>query len=159
MRKFLMTTLLALATSILLAAAGTAATIGFNPSSVTPNPGDVFSVDVVVSDPAGEIVSACDLDIVYDDAVASALSVNLTPALGDSGVDAFYDSEISTPGVADLAGGSLLSDADLLALQGGDSVVLATLTFEYIDGSTLLDFSFDAFNDVKGANGRSFRSA
>jgi hypothetical protein len=52
----------------------------------------------------------------------------------------------------DFAAVSLLSDAALLALQGGDSVVLATLNFDAIAiGTSSLEFHFDAFNDVKGS--------
>ncbi|MBW2275344.1 MAG: hypothetical protein JRG96_18920 [Deltaproteobacteria bacterium] len=156
MTKSLALAALVSACSALLAFGAHAASIGFVPSSQTVAPGDLASVDVVVSDLAGEIVSAYDLDITYDDSVISAQSVVLTSALGnESSFEAFYDSDLSTSGVVDIAGLSLLSDAELLSRQGGDSVVLATITFRAGDaGTSSLDFVFDAFNDIKGSNGR-----
>jgi hypothetical protein len=137
--------------ALLLAAPARAVTIGFDPSATTASPGDPVLVDVVVSDLAGEIVSAYDLDVVFDASVLSATSVNFSAALGSAG-QAFYDAS-AAPGLVDLAGVSLLSDAALLAIQGGDRVTLATLAFTKTgDGATSLDFVFDAVNDVKGAD-------
>jgi hypothetical protein len=128
-----------------------AATIGFAPASVIAAVGDTFSVDVVVSDLGGEIVSAYDLDIVFDASVLTATSVVFSGALGGG---AFLDAILS-PGLIDVAGVSLLSDAALLALQGGDAVMLASIGFTKTgDGTSALDFVFDAVNDVKGANGQ-----
>jgi hypothetical protein len=127
-----------------------AATIGFAPASVIAAVGDTFSVDVVVSDLGGEIVSAYDLDIVFDASVLSATGISFSGALG--GI-AFHDHDLA-PGLVDLAGVSLISDAALLALQGGDAVTLASIAFTKTgEGQAALDFVFDAVNDVKGANG------
>jgi hypothetical protein len=53
----------------------------------------------------------------------------------------------------DLAQLSLLSDAELLALQRGDSFVRATLGFDAVGvGTSSLDFVFDAFNGIQGRN-------
>lgn len=156
MRKILIQTLFVSACWLLLGFSAQAVTIGFVPSSQTVGAGDPVFVDVVVSDLGGEIVSAYDLDITYDDSVLSATSVSLSSALGDEFFfEAFYDWDISTSGVVDIAGLSLLSDAALLALQGGDSVVLATLGFTaHSLGVSPLDFVFDAFNDIRGSNGQ-----
>jgi hypothetical protein len=140
-----------------LATAGSAHAIriDFDPASqISPVPGSV-SVDVIVSELAGEIVSAYDLDVTYDDSVLSATGITLTSALGEAFFfEAFYDSDLGTSGIVDFAGLSLLSDFALLALQGGDSVLLATITFDVIaPGPGLLGFTFDAFNDIKGAGG------
>jgi hypothetical protein len=135
----------------LFAAPVHAATIGFAPASVIAAVGETFAVDVVVSDLGGEIVSAYDLDIVFDASVLSATGVAFSGALGGG---AFLDA-ILAPGLVDLAGVSLLSDAALLALQGGGSVTLASIGFTKTgEGSSALDFVFDAVNDVKGANGQ-----
>jgi hypothetical protein len=150
MTKFLTAALTATLASLTLALSANAATIGFDPSSLTPDVGDPISVDIVVSDLGGEIVSAYDLDILFDPSVLSANFVAFSDALGSPG-ESFLDANLSASGVLDVAGVSLLSDAELLSRQGGDSVVLATLGFTYLGGSTTLSFSFDAFNDVKGA--------
>lgn len=145
--------LLLAALAFLVPAAPTrAATIGFAPSTTVAAVGDSFSVDVVVSGLGGEIVSAYDLDIVFDTSVLSADSVSPSSALGDAAAfEAIYASSL-LPGIVDVAGVSLLSDATLLALQGGDVVTLATLGFTKIGaGSSSLDFVFDAVNDVKGS--------
>ena len=154
MRKIFSSIAVGLISLTLLAVSVNAATIGFSPSASAGNIGDPLSIDIVISDLGGEIVSAYDLDVTYDDAILSATGVSFTAALGDEGFfEAFYDSDLSTSGIVDLAGVSLLSDADLLALQGGDAVTLASLEFTVIaNGASVLDFNFDAFNDVKGSN-------
>ncbi len=137
---------------LFLAGPARSATIGFSASATVVDVGESFVVDVVVFGLAGEIVSAYDLDIVYDDAVISLDSIVFTNAVGDPGLFEAFVSSSTGPGLVDLAGLSLLSDADLLAGQGGDSVILASLGFTaHTEGSTPLGFVFDAFNDVKGA--------
>lgn len=146
---------LALAVAVaLVAEAAAAATIGFEPTSQTVDLGDPVSVDIVVSDLGGEIVSAYDLDILYDPGVLSAVQVSFGSGLGDpAAFEVLESSDLGTPGVVDLAQLSLLSDAELLALQGGDEVLLATLSFGTVaPGTTSLAFAFDAVNDIKGAN-------
>ena len=133
---------------------GQAISIGFQPVSQSVVLGDSVLVDIVVSDLGGEIVSAYDLDIAYDAAILSAVSVTFGPSLGNEALfEVFSDFDLSMPGLVDLAQLSLLSDANLLLLQGGDSVVLATLEFATLEmGVTSLDFTFDMFNDIKGLN-------
>ncbi len=140
---------------LLLAAPARSATIGFSPQTILAAVGDSFLLDVVVSDLAGEIVSAYDLDIVFDAAVIQLDSISLSDALGAPSLFEAFLSSSTGPGLADLAGVSLLSDAALLARQGGASVTLATLGFTRTGtDDTTLDFVLDAFNDVKGAQAR-----
>jgi hypothetical protein len=151
MRKIAIGTFLA-ALCLLVAGTASAISIGFDPAAVTGAVNDVVDVDIVVSDLGGEIVSAYDLDVVYDPSALTVLSVfQPTSSLGSPVIpEAFYDVNFG-PGVIDLAGLSLLSDAELLSRQGGDSVVLATLTFQVkAAGTSQLSFVFDQFNDVKG---------
>jgi hypothetical protein len=126
--------------------------IGFLPSAIVASIGGSFNVDVVVSDLAGGIVSAYDLDVVYDAAKLTATSVSFGSLLGDSSLlQVLDDFDLSTGGIVDLAQLSLLSDAALAALQPDTEFVLATLGFSVVaEGSSTLSFSFDAFNDVKG---------
>ncbi|MGH0033648.1 MAG: cohesin domain-containing protein [Myxococcota bacterium] len=141
------------ALGLFVAGAASAITIGFSPDSQTGEVGDPLSFDVVISDLGGEIVSAYDLDITFDDSIIDVNSVAFSAELGDPGAfEVLYDANLS-PGVLDIAGLSLLSDASLAALQNGDSVVLATVDVTaQAEGVTALDFVFDDFNDVKGAD-------
>ncbi len=152
MRKFAIGTLLA-ALGLLVAGVASAATIGFQPGSQALDVGDPWSVDVVVSDLGGEIVSAYDLDILFDPSVININVVSFSGALGNiAAAEAFIDVDILGPGVLDVASLSLLSDPALLALQGGDSVTLFTLSGQALaEGTTNLSFVFDNFNDVKGS--------
>jgi hypothetical protein len=145
---------LAALASGLLAPPARAVTIALDPGTTVASIGDAFVLDVVVSGLAGEIVSAYDLDLVYDASVLSATSVSFADALGGAS-EAFLDASTALPGVVDLAGVSLLSDAELLARQGGDRLTLASLGFTRIGAAdTQIAFSFDATNDVKGAHAR-----
>ena len=154
MRRITFQNLIVAALSLFVVGTASAATIGFSPASQTVAVGDFLSVDLVISDLGGEIVSAYDLDVVYDASILSAVSVSFGPLLGDELLfEVFNDYDLSVPGLVDLAQLSLLSDAQLLALQGGDSFVLATLGFDAVGlGTSSLDFVFDAFNDIKGMN-------
>jgi hypothetical protein len=120
-----------------------AVAIEFAPSDTEGFVGDLFNVDVVVSGlsfgESGEIVSAFDLDVLYDPAILNATSIAFGPALGLTNVDTFASS-IFSPGRLDFANVSLLFNDDLAALQG-DSVLLASLTFSAIGiGSSMLSF-------------------
>lgn len=133
-----------------------AATIGFSPSSTTVTLGDSFSVGIVISDLSGEIVSAYDLDLIYDDSIILATGVTFGPLLGEeSFFEVFNFADVSLSGVVDLSQLSLLLDADLFALQGGDSFILATLDFDTVaEGISALDFDFSFPNEVAGSDGQ-----
>jgi hypothetical protein len=96
-------------------------------------------------------VSAYDLDVTYDSSVLSATGVTFGLLLGDELLfEVLNASDVSVPGLVDFAQVSLLSDAELAALQS-DPFTLATLEFDAIGvGTSSLDFVFDAFNDIKG---------
>jgi hypothetical protein len=147
-----------LAAGLLLPGAAGAVSIGLEPGSQNVSPGDAVSVDVVLSDLGGEVVSAYDLDVTYDPGVLAATDVLFTTALGDELAfpfpEVFNGSDLSVAGVVDLAQLSILSDDELSALQGGDTVTVATLAFDAVGaGTSDLGFVFDALNDVKGRDG------
>jgi len=132
--------------------------LDLNPSSpYSVNTGDALDVDVMISGLSGEIVSAYDLDIVFDASVLQAIGVDFGTWLGDALSfevleSAFLD---NSGGVADIAAVSLLSDSDLFALQApaAGSMTLATLHFTALqDANTSLNFLWGVGNDVKGAN-------
>jgi len=134
-----------------------AISIGFVPAVQTVGLGANVSVDVVVSgleaSEIADIVAAFDLDVAYDPLVVAATGVNFGAALGVLGLEVLTNFDLATPGLVDFAALSLLSDADLAALQG-DAVTLATLQFSALalGTSPLALISAAPFGiDVKGA--------
>lgn len=113
-------------------------------------------VDVVVDNLGGNIVAAYDLDVSFDTSVLTFSSLTFGSGLGD---EAFLEviNDLLQPvvgGLVDFAAVSLLSDSDLLTLQGGSSVTLATLQFAGSDFSSLAFANWGTglpTNDVKGA--------
>jgi hypothetical protein len=128
--------------------------IGLEPDTQSIGVGDAVSVDLVFSDLEGEVVSAYDLDILYDPTVLQATEVVFTTQLGDELLfEVLNSSDLTSAGVVDLAQLSLLTDDQLFAIQGGDGLTAATLSFQAVGaGTTDLGFRFDEFNDVKGRN-------
>lgn len=107
---------------------------------------------IVASDLAGEIIAAWDIDVMFD----GMLSVDTVISGGELGAindDTIFDHEHS-PGMVDAFEVSFLSDAELAALQNGDSVLLATIRFEQDIAGFEFKFVWDEFNDVKCANNR-----
>jgi hypothetical protein len=126
--------------------------IDFVPTSpLMVSNGDTVVVDVVVSDLGSESVSAFDLDVSYDTTFLSATGVIFGWGLGNPFFfEVFESSDLSTPGIVDIAAVSLLSDAELDALQG-PSVTLASLEFAAVgSGLTALDFVWGPGQDIKG---------
>jgi len=146
--------LLALTASAMLwTSQAQAVVIGFDaPGPYDVTAGDTLTVDIVASDLGGDVVSAYDILVAYDSSVLNAFSISQPFAsLGDSTFfEAFYDAGFGASDV-NAAGLSLLSDAELLALQGGDSVVLFSVQFNVIADAvgTELSFIWDEFHDVK----------
>ena len=133
---------------LLLSSPATAVIISFSPSSDSVNINAVFDIDIVISDlyaadSSREIVSAFDLDILYDSALLNATAVTFGSLLGDPDFLSFetITDSVLSPGRIDLFELSLLTNADLLALQPNDSFTLATLSFKALAvGSSLLTF-------------------
>lgn len=151
--------------SLLSVGSASAISIDFSPESETVYIGDSFGVDVVISDlyatdTSREIVSAFDLDVIYDASVLTATGVTFGSSLGlnpsTDPFDFFSDAwitEVLTPGRLDFAESSWLSNSDLLDLQPNDSFVLATLNFVSIaEGFSSLIFDPVGYPgiDIKG---------
>ncbi len=154
MKKINWISCLLLLCSFLFVSSASAISLIFSPSSETVYVGESFDVDVVVSglDAAGEIVSAFDLDVLYDASVLSATAVQFSGNLGEVNVDTFT-SVFLTPGIIDFAELSLLSNSELALLQPDDSVLLASLSFlSLAEGVSSLVFDPITFPgvDVKG---------
>ena len=114
--------------------------------------GTSITVDIEISGltAAGEIVSAFDLDVLYDPTILSATNVTFGPFLGDPFLDLLTGFSFPGPGVVDFAALSFLFDSELATLQS-DTFVLASLSFDTIGvGTSSLTLVLDAINDVKG---------
>jgi hypothetical protein len=105
--------------------------LAFEPSVQTQNAGDAFFVDVVLQglDPAvdTDLVSAFDLDVLFDPTIVSFAGVTFGASLG-SDFDQFGEAS-ATGGLLDVFQFSFLSDADLKGLQPGTSMTLFTISF------------------------------
>ena len=120
------------------------------------NAGDSFSVDIVVTGIVDEIITAWDIDVGFDPALLDNVSQTWYLAVmggGDTISDgAFLD------GVADMFLVSLLSDADIRALQCPGDVCAPTLKIASVgftasaDGVPLISLvNWGLANDVKCA--------
>lgn len=129
------------------ASAATAVTIGFVPSSSTVQVGDLFGIDVVVSDlPSTDVVSAYDLDIAFDESLLAFSSLTFGTGLG---LPPFGFATPLPGGILQASQVSLLFDSELLALQGG-SLTLFTIEFEALaSGTSFLSF-LRGTDDIKG---------
>lgn len=110
--------------------------------------GDSFTVDVVVSDLGGEIVSGYDFDLTFTETLVSLDSLTRTLALDPDNVgDEFpFDFGPGAPGTYNVNSVSFVDDADLLAAQGGNSVTLFSVTFDsLVAGIAMLDFAAPDF--------------
>lgn len=134
--------------------------------SITPSKtavatvGNFFNLQIIISGlqdpPTDEIVSGFDLNMLYDSTIIRASSVvhEAVPKLGGLN-DTLWDASFD-PGNLGIFNLSLLNDdAALIALQGDDSLLLATIGFEALkEGITSVAFGPDPDLDhnVTGLN-------
>ena len=119
--------------------------------------GDAVNVDVIIAglNDASQIVSAFDLDVIYNPGILTATGVAFGEMLGDLNalpLPAAEAGAVLSAGRIDLWELSWLSDVELSAFQP-DSFSLATLTFIAVGaGATALEFDAGAPPgiDVKG---------
>jgi hypothetical protein len=132
-----------------------ATSVGLSPSLPSFVTGDIVNVAAVISGlPTGSppSVGAFDLSVAFDPAALFPLDVTFGPYLGDPLLfEALTDVDLSSPGIVNFAEVSLLSPAELDALQPGD-FTLATLSFRALrTGRTSLSYLAirvdDAFGD------------
>jgi hypothetical protein len=159
MRLAAFTVCAALAAGLMLAGAQPAqaisVTVQGTPAAVVA--GDDFSVDIVVTDIVDEIITAWDVDVAFDPALLQnyVLVINVAQFGGD---DAILGTDFQ-PGLTDVFLVSLLSDADLTAIQcpGGACAptrTLFSLGFTALaDGVPVIDLvNWGLANDIKCAN-------
>lgn len=130
-----------------------ATTIGITPSSpFAVTMGNNYTADVVVSDLAGQAVSAFDINVLYDAALLNAWNVSFDSVSLMGGIDnTFWDGKLFS-GNVNAAAVSLISDVELLALQSGlTQLTLFQIGFTAMtDGTANLVFEWGPGKDVKG---------
>ncbi len=130
------------------------------PATVTA--GDMFDVDVVVTDIVNEIISAWDIDVAFDSGALQSTGVSFDDATwGGPFDDAYFADGADLGDLLDVWLVSLLSDADLRAAQCpgdvcGPTLTLVTLSFTALaDGEPMLSLvDWGDFNDIKCENNR-----
>lgn len=136
---------------LLTIASAHAISLSITPTSQSVGLGDSASVDIVIADLGAEIVSAYDLDLLYDAAILDATDVVFGPHLGSP--LSLTSENLSTAGVVDFSELSLLSDGVLNANQP-DTFTLATVSFGTVgvgtSALTLVVNDDPLYNDVKG---------
>ncbi len=141
-----------LAVGGLLCAQAASAAIILTPSFTTTTTGTPVSVDVRVTDLGASQLGGFDIDVAYNSALLTPTGVTFGPFLGDPLLfEAFTDFSFATPGVVDFSEVSLLSAAELDALQSG-SFSIATLSFDAI-GSGPASFTVLATSTLADASG------
>jgi hypothetical protein len=115
-----------------------AAIIRLSPFSANVINGGSLSIGVFVRDLGAHALGAFDVSVAYDPALVSPTgAVNFGSALGDPALfEALTDVNTATPRILEFAETSLLSTAQLLALQPPSGFLLATLSFNAIGSGT-----------------------
>lgn len=157
MKKPLILALLALGVG-LAGQAQALPTLQFNAAGpYTVTTGDTLSISLEVTGLGSEIVAAFDLDVLFDNSILSTDMVNIDSVTLMGGLsDTIFDVDVSVPGALNVWALSLLSDADIAALQDpmGGTFSLFTIDFTAIaDGTTSLSLgpmSAAMGKDVKG---------
>jgi len=159
MRRVIFNVCAGLAAGLLLVGAKPAQAISVAvegvPAAVTA--GDNFVVDIVVTDIVDEIITAWDIDVAFD----AGLLTNDLVTFNDvafGGADSIFEA-FADPGLTDAFMVSLLSDADVRALQCpgdvcGPTLLLAQLAFTATaDGVPMISLvNWGLANDIKCAD-------
>ena len=150
MKKLIFTSFLVLLCGWLVSVPARAVSIDFNPPSPYTQAGGTLSVDVVVSDLGDGIVTAFDLNVLYNSGWLTNPSVVFGSWLGDPGLwQVVNDYSIRATAdpvvwVLNFSAVSYLSDADLKMLQQvAHGTPLATLNFEVLQSGATLDWGPD----------------
>lgn len=132
------------------------AVIGFSPNGlINVAAGNTYNIGVAISGLGpGEIVSAFDLGVRYDQTLLQPVNVTFGPWLGDpSLLDVFEWSSTTLLGLIDIAAVSLLPDSQLQSNQApaNGNLNLATLSFNSVaNGTTSLAFDLSPGQQVIG---------
>lgn len=143
MKKLIATFGFALGTWLASLPASAAIVVSFNPSSQHINVGDTATVDVNISGLGAEVLSAIDVDLLFNQAIIDNFAVTHLGVLEFGGIPNSYFSTNFGPGRTEVIDGSLLSDSDLQAAQS-DAFTILRFSFQGVaDGVSLLQFGPD----------------
>ncbi len=137
---------LAIAAAALFSASAAQAAIVFSfaPSAQQINVGDSFTVDVSISGLDTEILSAFDINFVWNSSILALSDGNFSSACGALGAGAACVNDVNAPGNFGLQYYSLLDDDALALVQPGDSFLLGVLTLTGLaDGASQLALGLD----------------
>jgi hypothetical protein len=120
--------------------ASAAVVVRMDPASQSVAVGDSIIVDVRISGLGADILSAFDLDVVFNTGLTTGGSASLLDA-EFGGASAGFDADASAPGVLKTVGYSLLSDDDLAAVQTDGAFTFLRMRWTAAaDGALLLNF-------------------
>lgn len=142
MKKLLAMLGIALSAS-LTAGPAAAAVITFVPAQSHIEIGEQVTVEMWISELEDEILSALDINLLFDGSIVYNGSVNNTYVYEIGGLaNSFFDTDFGAGGNTALVGGSFLSDADLLGQS--NAFVVATFLFTGVaDGFSNLALGLD----------------
>lgn len=147
----------AAAAMLLSAPASAAVVVSMDPAAQIVNVGDTITIDIRISGLGSEILSAFDLDVLFDAGLASGGLATLVDA-EFGGPDAGFDVDDSTPGVLKTVGYSLLDDDTLAATQTDGAFTFLRLSWT-ADADGALFLKFGANPDFqRNVVGRDFQS-
>lgn len=156
MKHFLLASVAA-AAALVSVPSSAAVLVSMSPALQSVNVGDAINIDVRVSGLGTEILSAFDLDVVFNAALASGGSATLVQS-EFGGADSGFDADTTTPGAVKTIGYSLLSDADLAAVQTPGGFTFLRLNWTAAaDGALFLDFGASP-DFARNVVGRDFQS-
>lgn len=140
MKKLLATMGLALGAWLCAAPASAAIVVRLDPAVTTVAQNTAFSVDVKVSGLSGEIVTAFDLNVLFDSLILTGTGATENASVF-TGAGAWGPATLGS-GNSGLNGLDFGSDAAIAALQTASEFVLATFSFTSgaTDGYSLLSF-------------------
>jgi len=141
-----------------------AITMYLDPSPLTVNSGQIFSLDLNVSDldTSTDLIAAFQVDLLYDSNLFEFASVTFGSSLGDPIFDALTYFDNSIPGDLYLDEMSFIMDDNYLAFLQSDTFTLATIQFTTLGmGDATFDLSgavlshswgYDLPTTTEGAN-------
>ncbi len=138
---------LALASSALLCAlpSTAAVVVTLSPSSQHVNVGDTVNINVSISGLGGEVLSAMDLDMLFNSTVLSATGASLSDAEFGGPANSFFDVFFGLGGEeAKVVAYSLLDDDALANTQTDDGFQFLSYSFKALaDGFSFLNYGPD----------------
>lgn len=144
MKKLIASLVLVMGTILSATPASAAIVVSFSPSSQHVNVGDVVTVDVNISGLGGEILSAYDVNVLFNSTVLGGFqSISMNSAEFGGLPDLYFSGSFDTGNNGSI-GGSLLLDDDLAAIQTDDTFTFLTFGFTaLLDGVSSLTFGPD----------------